>query len=269
MTSNIWGTKFKIHGLATLVPANLGQVTYKTSLLHLQPRQMTLVMTELRDDFPIGPDPTFNPNLFSEDEDESAVLEEKSKITRIVSIDSPPIAPMSPRGNRLVKTKPTASYLEAAPQHELAPQHKPPDLLLDVSFCENVRPNRPSTSFAGGQFQRGGSPSGGPQRHAISPLCCEGSVPALQSPKNAVAPCDIIFDRPPAHHQTLITYTGDYNNSGNVQQVKAAVIESPPRSFVKKVDSDANNRSKVEKTSVNQVRSVFFSCQKQKHTVLD
>lgn len=36
-------------------------------------------MTELRDDFPIGPDPTFNPNLFSEDEEEqnSGMQEEK------------------------------------------------------------------------------------------------------------------------------------------------------------------------------------------------
>jgi tubby-related protein 4 len=71
VTSNIWGTKFKIHGLTkSSLPANLGQVTYKTSLLHLQPRQMTLVITELRDDFPVGPDPNFNPNIFSEDEDE-------------------------------------------------------------------------------------------------------------------------------------------------------------------------------------------------------
>jgi len=74
VTSNIWGTKFKIHGLAKTVPANLGQVTYKTSLLHLQPRQMTLVITELRDDFPPGPDPSFNPNIFSEDEDEHGQL---------------------------------------------------------------------------------------------------------------------------------------------------------------------------------------------------
>lgn len=71
VTSNIWGTKFKIHGLAkSSLPANLGQVTYKTSLLHLQPRQMTLVITELRDDFPVGPDPSFNPNIFSEDEED-------------------------------------------------------------------------------------------------------------------------------------------------------------------------------------------------------
>lgn len=53
VTSNLWGTKFKIHGLAKTVPANLGQVTYKTSFLHLQPRQMTLIITELRDDIPL------------------------------------------------------------------------------------------------------------------------------------------------------------------------------------------------------------------------
>lgn len=53
VTSNLWGTKFKIHGLAKTLPANLGQVTYKTSFLHLQPRQMTLVITELRDDLPL------------------------------------------------------------------------------------------------------------------------------------------------------------------------------------------------------------------------
>ena len=54
VTSNIWGTKFKFHGLADSVPANLGRVTYRPSLLHLQPRQMTLVITELRDDLPAG-----------------------------------------------------------------------------------------------------------------------------------------------------------------------------------------------------------------------
>lgn len=70
VTSNIWGTKFKLHGVASSLPANLGQVTYKTSLLHLQPRQMTLVITELREDIPPRPDPNFNPNVFSEDEEE-------------------------------------------------------------------------------------------------------------------------------------------------------------------------------------------------------
>ncbi|KAL1122277.1 hypothetical protein AAG570_003682 [Ranatra chinensis] len=45
VTSNIWGTKFRIHGISDSLATNLGQVTYKTSLLHLQPRQMTLLMS--------------------------------------------------------------------------------------------------------------------------------------------------------------------------------------------------------------------------------
>ncbi|XP_040206882.1 tubby-related protein 4 [Rana temporaria] len=71
VTSNIWGTKFKIVGLAAFLPANLGAVIYKTSLLHLQPRQMTIYLPEVRK---ISMDyinlPVFNTNVFSEDEDD-------------------------------------------------------------------------------------------------------------------------------------------------------------------------------------------------------
>ncbi|KAI4457889.1 tubby-related [Holotrichia oblita] len=248
VTSNIWGTKFKIHGLVDSVPANLGQVTYKTSLLHLQPRQMTLIMTELRDDFPVVPDPNFNPNLFSEDEEDINQLEEKTRMQRVSIDNSPPIAPMSPRGNRLARPKSQIScnYLgadttNAIPRNlpvlakaESYDDEFPYVELTDLvaNFCESIRPhgstprNSPvsqSSAFVS-QYNRTGSCSGGSQRHAISPLYCEGAVPALQSPKNAVAPSDIIFDRPPA--QTLLSYTtSDYSNTtNNVQQVKSSII---------------------------------------------
>ena len=72
VTSNIWGTKFKIHGLARFLPSNLGQVNYRTSLLHLQPRQMTIALVELRPDAKPrrDDDADFDPNVFSEDEDD-------------------------------------------------------------------------------------------------------------------------------------------------------------------------------------------------------
>ncbi|CAL9692482.1 unnamed protein product [Knipowitschia caucasica] len=74
VTSNIWGTKFKLVGLAAFLPTNLGAVIYKTSLLHLQPRQMTIYLPEVRK---ISIDyinlPVFSTNVFSEDEDDLPV----------------------------------------------------------------------------------------------------------------------------------------------------------------------------------------------------
>ncbi|XP_055944594.1 tubby-related protein 4-like isoform X1 [Argiope bruennichi] len=94
VTSNIWGTKFKILGLVPWLPAILGTVTYRTSLLHLQPRQMTLLMKELRgpqprDCIPPGSDSpkTGGAVVFSEDEDEPDPSYE----------DTIPIAPMTPK----------------------------------------------------------------------------------------------------------------------------------------------------------------------------
>ena len=49
VSSNIWGTKFKIVGVSlSFLPQNLGQINYKASLLHLQPRQMTLEIIDLK-----------------------------------------------------------------------------------------------------------------------------------------------------------------------------------------------------------------------------
>lgn len=44
--SNVWGTKFKFYGHKYL-PELIGQIVYKTSLFHLQPRQMTISLEDL------------------------------------------------------------------------------------------------------------------------------------------------------------------------------------------------------------------------------
>jgi tubby-related protein 4 len=49
-------------------------------------------------------------------------------------------------------------------------------------------------------------------------------VPTLQSPKNAVAPSDIIFERPPAGGQTtLMSYSSNADYSSNLAHVKNAL----------------------------------------------
>lgn len=73
------------------------------------------------------------------------------------------------------------------------------------------------------------SSSNNQSRVAISPLYCEQSVPTLQSPKNAVAPSDIIFERPPAGQTTLMSYSSSADYSNNVVQVKNALISDHAR----------------------------------------
>lgn len=240
VTSNIWGTKFKIHGLAKTLPANLGQVTYKTSLLHLQPRQMTLVITELRDDYPTGPDPNFNPNIFSEDEEEQPTPVHKPHVnSRRLNEQAPPIAPMSPRPNRFPsrsrnnnnhQPSPLATGRDSRPPvPSLGPLAKAESYEEeeDSSHADSRNGNcREGTSYSRivSQYSRSSSTSSNQSRVAISPLYCEGSVPTLQSPKNAVAPSDIIFDRPPAGGQTtLMSYSSNTDYASNVVQVKNAL----------------------------------------------
>ena len=46
IAANIWGTRFKFYGHSNHLPEYLGSVTYKTSFLHLQPRQMTVTVAD-------------------------------------------------------------------------------------------------------------------------------------------------------------------------------------------------------------------------------
>lgn len=281
VTSNIWGTKFKIHGLAKTVPANLGQVTYKTSLLHLQPRQMTLVITELRDDFPAGPDPTFNPNIFSEDEDDHLAITASSTpvpLHRRPNEGAPPIAPMSPRPSRFTTTLTSSSSSSSTTsgstvsrgkskndkRNGLGPLAKaesyeddfPPNGdAFETSNVPATRPRHIETSRPGPsytslvtQYSRSSSNSGGQSRHAISPLCCEGSVPTLQSPKNAVLPSDFIFERPP-----VSSGNGDYVS--NIVQVKTVSLGDQSKTNVQINPMPTNvdhSSSKMAKEKSNQ-----------------
>lgn len=153
---------------------------------------MTLVMTELRDDIPPGPDPNFNPNLFSEDEEESLA----DRNHKVIHTDNfPPIAPILPNNHRVQKPEvqtiiPTTSTIVPA----LARAESYEDLFPYVDFSEMVNFCEALTSKNKTRTAPHGS-----GKHVVSPLRCEASVPQLQSPKNAVAPSDIIFDRPPAH----------------------------------------------------------------------
>lgn len=279
VTSNLWGTKFKIHGLAKTVPANLGQVTYKTSFLHLQPRQMTLVITELRDDFPMGPDPNFNPNIFSEDEDEllhaSTILQSPIPKRHNASDILPIIAPMSPgpnrfpsrmKGSHLTKTEKknllgqlakAESFEEAPPQKEntieghgssskpIRPKH------IETSITSTSRPGPSYSSFVA-QYGRSSANGGGQSRHAISPLCCEGSVPTLQSPKNAVGPSDTIFERPPALQTTAImSYPNSSDYLNNVVHSKAGL---PNEQLKLNAQSNGRDNGKCNRESKAQLK---------------
>lgn len=203
---------------------------------------MTLVITELRDDFITDPDPNFNPNIFSEDEEEQLQKPQMDSLgpPRRTTEGSPPIAPMSPRPtrftNRLI-TIPTVQT-SAATLGPLARAESYEDEFPYVDFTDmsSFKPEppvnvpRPGPSYCSlvTQYSRSSSNSG-QSRHAISPLCCEGSVPTLQSPKNAVAPSDIIFDRPPACQTTLMSYTCNNDYTNNVVQVKNALMSDQPR----------------------------------------
>ncbi|CAH2241894.1 jg22452 [Pararge aegeria aegeria] len=204
VTSNIWGTKFKMHGLAKNVPANLGQVTYKTSLLHLQPRQMTLMITELRDDYPVDPDPTFNPNIFSEDEEEVFPNSEANSPSHINNNIRKKFNPLI-MSDRMTNTNNIINQSEIfSPNNNSNPSLARAESYDEFPFIDtndtmnnenvyNSNTVRHATQTAERRVNNSAAVS---NRHAISPLRCESSVPTLQSPKNAVAPTDIIFERP-------------------------------------------------------------------------
>lgn len=169
------------------------------------------------------------------------------------SSSHPPIAPMSPRPNRFPSTRhirrpsPLANNYSSSSSSSTstgatASYNNPPKSLGPLAKAESyeddiietpVAPTKQGISYSNliSSYGRSSSSSSSnnQSRVAISPLYCEQSVPTLQSPKNAVAPSDIIFERPPAGQTTLMSYSSSTDYSNSVVQVKNALISDHAR----------------------------------------
>lgn len=129
VTSNIWGTKFKIYSSDNSLPPNLGQVNYRTSLLHLQPRQMTIALVELRSDFRrtlSQGDTEFDPHLFSEDEDDEEPRGSESKVSTLRHGAAAPVAPIA------IANRKFSSELDSS-EFELTPSVNEDDVVEEVT----------------------------------------------------------------------------------------------------------------------------------------
>ncbi|KFO78031.1 Tubby-related protein 4 [Cuculus canorus] len=218
VTSNIWGTKFKIVGLAAFLPTNLGAVIYKTSLLHLQPRQMTIYLPEVRK---ISMDyinlPVFNPNVFSEDEDDLPV----------------PGAPGAP-----ASSPPCTVNIPIAPIHSSAQAMSPTQsiglvqsLLANQNVQLDVLANPPSEAGSEGVGPFPGAPGRFPGPGAgVMPGAELSPAPTAAPPPPPIPPqppLDLCLKKgefslyPAGHYQTPLGYERitTFDSSGNVEEV--------------------------------------------------
>lgn len=123
IASNIWGTRFKITGSPPTLPAHLGQVTYKTSLLHLQPRQMTLGVVDLRDPQPGDASSSEENSCNLSDDDGDAPAAKENEAAHLA-----PIAPLATPNLRL-RRKARRMEPPPAPTHHRRPVD--PNQVLD------------------------------------------------------------------------------------------------------------------------------------------
>jgi len=101
--ANIWGTHFKFYGHSNHLPSILGSVTYKTSFLHLQPRQMKVTVAnnyKIPKHTKINNDQTMISSRHS-----SRCLQRTSTVIRPKNVDSSSTSPV----NLSRSTSPAAS----------------------------------------------------------------------------------------------------------------------------------------------------------------
>jgi len=175
ITSNIWGTKFKIHGLDISLPPLLGQISYKASLLHLQPRQMRLIVTELKDDMLLNSYQTYA-NSCSEDEDDTDKLTMEDEVLTAVTQKELPVVAPRPISNRLS----VADFQKANIPDQTAGSFENADNMpwlcnsvpqVEVTVAKS--PDRPPVQTTVGHSQ---SP-----KNAVAPSCSDGVIVEVQS----------------------------------------------------------------------------------------
>ncbi|NXC20268.1 TULP4 protein, partial [Corythaeola cristata] len=236
VTSNIWGTKFKIVGLAAFLPTNLGAVIYKTSFFYLQPRQMTIYLPEVlffsMDYINL---PVFNPNVFSEDEDDLPVPGAPG-----APASSPPCTvniPIAPIHSSAQAMSPTQSI--GLVQSLLANQNVQLDVLANPPAEAGGEPPpkakapRPGPQLVEGdavvfgaaqelQLNKLNPPPPYPGTIPAAPTAAPPPPPVLPQP-----PLDLCLKKgefslyPAGHYQTPLGYERitTFDSSGNVEEV--------------------------------------------------
>lgn len=215
-------------------------------------------------------DQNFNPNVFSEDEDEQTAMNQK----RLNANESAPmIAPMSPRPNRFPSRSKNGNLSKTDKKNLLGPlakaemyedegtsiesnsegqssQSKPiRPKHIETSITSSCRPGPSYSSFVA-QYSRSSSNGSSQSRHAISPLCCEGSVPTLQSPKNAVGPSDTIFERPPAVQTAAIISYPNNDYTSNIVHTKNTIPNEQSKSNAQNIQPNQHLTNNANTTAI-------------------